>query len=78
MSVSISNSTAYAINIELGRDQLSPAVLQQGAALTADPLSVGRSGQTWWVAGPVLISAQAHAARRLRELFIQEMQKAAR
>ena len=78
-SVTVSNSTEYALYVEAGRDGLSLAMLQQMAAQSGNPsapLTLGRSGQRWTIAGPVLTGAQAFALYRMRELFAGKVRAA--
>lgn len=77
VAVTVSSSSEYAAYIEYGRGRnINPAVLQaQALAQTRinTPVTLGRSGQLWWVAGPVLTSAQVYAARRMRDLLVKQV-----
>ena len=78
VNVRVWSDSEYATAIEFGRDHMSQAMLQ-AAALTGpvnDPLTLGRSGQAWWIAGPVLTSAQVFAARKLREMLGEAVREA--
>lgn len=78
VKVRVWSDSEYAAVIEFGRDHMSQAMLQAVALAgpANDPLTLGRSGQAWWIAGPVLTSAQIFAARKLRELIVGEIRKA--
>lgn len=76
-AITVKSDSPYALYIEFGRPGVPVAQLQALALAGAinDPLTLGRSGQQWWVAGPVLISGQAYAAKRLQDLFAKEVRK---
>lgn len=77
-SITVRSDSPYAVYIEMGRSGLHPTDLQGLALRQSDmnsPLTLGRSGQEWWIAGPVLTSGQVYAARKLRELFVKEVRK---
>ncbi len=80
VNVRVWSDSEYAAAIEFGRDHFSEAMLQAVALAGPlnEPLTLGRSGQTWWIAGPVLTSAQVFAARKLRELLGQAVREALR
>lgn len=76
VKVQLSSTSEYAAAIEYGRENTSPAMLQALALAQTrlnKPLTLGRSGQTWWLAGPVLTSAQVYAARRMREMLVKQV-----
>ena len=78
VNVRVWSDSEYAAAIEFGRDHTSQAMLQ-AAALAGpvnDPLTLGRSGKAWWIAGPVLTSAQVFAARKLREMLGEAVREA--
>lgn len=79
--VTVSSDSPYASLIEYGRDGLDPTQLQAQAEAQADPsqpFTVGRSGQAWWLPGPVITGAQVFASRRMQDLFSKELPLALR
>ncbi|WP_231557243.1 hypothetical protein [Deinococcus sp. YIM 77859] len=75
-TVTVSNSTPYAPYVELGRTGLGYEALQALALAQPDPgspLTLGRSGQRWFLPGPILTGAQAFALYRMRELFVEKV-----
>ena len=75
------NDVDYALAVEVGRAGMTIPMLQQLALLRAnpeDPLTLGRSGQHWTVAAPIVTAAQPFALRRLQDLFAQKVQAALR
>ncbi|MFK7601890.1 hypothetical protein ACI3L1_06725 [Deinococcus sp. SM5_A1] len=77
-SVTVSNSTEYALAVETGRG-FSLVGLQDLALENpnpAQPITFGRSGQQWYLPGPVITGAQAFAAYRLQELFGEKVRAA--
>lgn len=80
-TVTVSNASKHAAYVEFGRSGLPAAALQAlalGRPDPAAPLSLGRSGLNWWVAGPVVTGAQVYAAHRLGALFLKSALSAAR
>ena len=76
ITVTVSSSSEYAAYIEYGRGHINPAALQAQALAQArinTPTTLGRSGKQWWVAGPVLTSAQVYAVRRMRDLLVKQI-----
>lgn len=74
--VRVSSDSDYATGIEYGRDGTPPDSLVARALAQPNmnaPLTLGRSGQAWWIAGPVLTSAQVYAARRMRQLILKRV-----
>lgn len=70
------NDVDYALSVEVGRAGMTIPMLQQLALLRAnpeDPLTLGRSGQNWTVAAPIVTAAQIYALRRMQELFAQKI-----
>ncbi|MDK2013574.1 MULTISPECIES: hypothetical protein [unclassified Deinococcus] len=79
--VTVSSDSPYASLIEYGRDGVDPTQLQAQAEAQADPSQpfiVGRSGQAWWLPGPVITGAQVFASRLMQDLFSKELQLALR
>lgn len=80
VTVTVKSDSPYALYIELGsRGGMTPERLQQLAQAAGNPeqpLSLGRSGQQWWIAGPVISSAQYFAHWRLRRVFAEEVRRA--
>lgn len=79
--VTVSSDSPYASLIEYGRDGVDPTQLQAQAEAQADPsqpFTVGRSGQAWWLPGPVITGAQVFASRRMQDLFSKELPLALR
>ena len=79
VTITVGSSSPYALYIEYGsRGGITPERLQQLAAAgnPEQPLNLGRSGQQWWVAGPVVTGAQYFAAWRLRRVFVEEVRRA--
>lgn len=79
--VTVSSDSPYASLIEYGRDGVDPTQLQAQAEAQADPsqpFTVGRSGQAWWLPGPVITDAQVFASRRMQDLFSKELPLALR
>lgn len=79
--VTVSSDSPYASLIEYGRDGVDPTQLQAQAEAQADPsqpFTVGRSGQAWWLPGPVITGAQVFAARRMQDLFSKQLPLALR
>lgn len=77
--VTVSSDSPYAVYIEYGsRAGMTPERLQQMVQASGhpeQPLTLGRSGQQWWVAGPVVSSAQYFAAWKLRRMFAEEVRR---
>jgi len=74
--VTVSSDSPYASAIEYGRDAVDPAQLQARAEARPDPsrpFTVGRSGQAWWLPGPIITGAQVFAARRMEELLCKSI-----
>lgn len=79
--VTVSSDSPYASLIEYGRDGVDPTQLQAQAEAQADPsqpFTVGRSGQAWWLPGPVITDAQVFASRRMQDLFSKQLPLALR
>lgn len=79
--VTVSSDSPYASLIEYGRDGVDPTQLQAQAEAQADPsqpFTVGRSGQAWWLPGPVITGAQVFASRRMQDLFSKQLPLALR
>ena len=77
VTVRVWSSSDYAAYIEYGRQGAQPQQLVT-AALGRNintPLTLGRSGRAWWIAGPVLTSAQVYAARRLHQLLLEAIKR---
>ncbi|MFT2721712.1 hypothetical protein ACMT4L_17105 [Deinococcus sp. A31D244] len=75
------NETDYALAVEVGHGGMTIPMLQQLALLRTnpdDPLTLGRSGQNWTVAAPIVTAAQVFALRRMQELFARKVQAALR
>ena len=75
------NDVDYALVVELGRGGMTIPMLQQLALLQTnpeDPLTLGRSGQNWMVAAPIVTAAQVFALRRMQELFCKKARLAIR
>lgn len=73
--VKVWSDSEYARFIEYGQAG-TPQQLQALALVQTrinSPLTLGRSGQAWWIAGPVLTSAQVYAARRMRDLLVKQV-----
>lgn len=79
-SVTVSNSAEYALYVETGRGFTLLGL--QGVALEnpnpAEPITFGRSGQQWYLPGPVITGAQAFALYRLQQLFGKKVRAATR
>lgn len=79
-SVTVSNSSEYALYVETGRGFTLLGL--QGVALEnsnpSEPITFGRSGQQWYLPGPVITGAQAFAFYRLQELFGEKVRAALR
>lgn len=73
--VKVSSDSKYARFIEYGQAGTPQQLQAQALAQTRinSPLTLGRSGQAWWIAGPVLTSAQVYAARRMRDLLVKQV-----
>lgn len=73
--VKVWSDSEYARFIEYGEAGTPQQLQVQALAQTRinSPLTLGRSGQAWWIAGPVLTSAQVYAARRMRDLLVKQV-----
>lgn len=77
--VTVTSDAPHARVVELGREGMTLAALQALAARQGGRnFALGRSGQQWEKAAPIVTGGQAYAAFRLRELFIKEWKAAAR
>ncbi|GGO22226.1 hypothetical protein [Deinococcus humi] len=76
-SVTIINAVDYALYVEVGRQGMDLGVLQTMAlANPGQLLTLGRSGQNWTIAAPVVTAAQAFALYRLQQLFVLAVKNA--
>lgn len=80
-SVTVRNTEPYALYVELGQGAGGLSVQQDQAIAAAstdpaNPLSFGRSGRNYTVAGPFIAPAQFYALHRMAELFGQKITRA--
>lgn len=75
-TITLSSSVPYAIAVELGRLGMTPEILFKLAVargVKTRPLTLGRTGRNYKVAGPILTPAAVFAATRMQDLFAQRV-----
>lgn len=70
------NTTDYAGDVEVGEEGMTPEeiasdALSRSASEMTEPMTYGRSGVDYRIAGPIIIPATVYAAYRARELFLK-------